>query len=157
MVIWMRILVYMCFIYLWIGMPSVWSVPPSPAGGNYLALDGKDDYAILDFARFGALFKEEKTRELTVEAWIYPTLPPEKDVSATILQQQIHISLISYDNDNPWDRQIRDECEWDKDDYLLIEYRQKLWGPSNHKDPDGASFGIYLHFTQNMKLIQMLR
>ena len=29
--------------------------PSSPAGGNYLALDGVDDYAVLDFKTFDVL------------------------------------------------------------------------------------------------------
>ena len=49
--------------------------PPSPAGGNYLVLDGVDDYAVLDFETFGYLLPDG-TDELTFEAWIYPTTPP---------------------------------------------------------------------------------
>ncbi len=33
--------------------------PPSPAGGNYLALDGVDDYAVLDFEAFGILLPKD--------------------------------------------------------------------------------------------------
>ncbi len=46
--------------------------PPSPAGGNYLVLDGVDAYAVLDFEAFGILLPEG-TDEFTVEAWVYPT------------------------------------------------------------------------------------
>ena len=42
--------------------------PASPAGGNYLVLDGVDDYAVLDFKTFGVLLPKG-TDEFTVEAW----------------------------------------------------------------------------------------
>ena len=50
--------------------------PPSPAGGNYLVLDGVDDYAVLDFETFGYLLPDG-TDKLTFEAWIYPTTPSD--------------------------------------------------------------------------------
>ena len=53
--------------------------PASPAGGNYLVLDGVDDYAVLDFKTFGILLPKG-TNEFTVEAWVYPTTPlPDMD------------------------------------------------------------------------------
>lgn len=70
--------------------PIAQSIPPSPAGGNYLALDGKDDYAVLDFKTFGTLF-EWGTRNVTVEAWVYPTSAPDKDEVGTVLSQQVVI------------------------------------------------------------------
>ena len=74
--------------------------PPSPAGGNYLELDGVDDYAVLDFDTFGRLLPAG-AEEFTVEAWIYPTKPPDsKDTSATILHQQVRM-VIDRD-DSPW-------------------------------------------------------
>ena len=64
--------------------------PPSPAGGNYLALDGVDDRAILDFETFGLLMPKG-TDEFTFEAWIYPTTPPNKDILAIVLSQQVRM------------------------------------------------------------------
>ena len=61
--------------------------PPSPAGGNYLALDGVDDHAILDFETFGLLLPKG-TDKFTFEAWIYLTTLPNKDIIATVLSQQ---------------------------------------------------------------------
>ena len=44
----------LCFILLSVSIQA--DLPESsPAGGNYLALDGKDDYAVLDFSKFGVL------------------------------------------------------------------------------------------------------
>lgn len=68
--------------------------PPSPAGGNYLALDGVDDYAVLDFETFG-LPLPEGTDEFTIEAWIYPTTPPDdKHTKATVLCQQVQMYVV---------------------------------------------------------------
>ena len=63
--------------------------PPSPAGGNYLTLDGVDDHAILDFETFGLLIPKD-TDEFTFEAWIYPTTLP-KQIDAIILSQQVRL------------------------------------------------------------------
>ena len=69
--------------------------PPSPAGGNYLVLDGVDDYAVLDFETFGYLLPDG-TDELTFEAWIYPTAPPDtKDTVLTILYQQVDMVIVN--------------------------------------------------------------
>ena len=69
--------------------------PPSPAGGNYLILDGVDDYAVLDFETFGYLLPDG-TDQLTFEAWIYPTTPPNnKDTSLTILHQQVRMRVVN--------------------------------------------------------------
>ena len=69
--------------------------PPSPAGGNYLALDGVDDYAVLDFETFGYLLPDG-TDEFTFEAWIYPTTPPNnKDTLLTILHQQARMLIVN--------------------------------------------------------------
>ena len=66
--------------------------PASPAGGNYLVLDGVDDYAVLDFKTFGVLLPRG-TNEFTVEAWIYPTTPlPDMDTHAIILSQQVRMN-----------------------------------------------------------------
>ena len=68
--------------------------PASPAGGNYLVLDGDDDHAVLDFETFGMLFPEG-TDEFTVEAWVYPTTPPNKNTALTILSQQVRMRVVS--------------------------------------------------------------
>ena len=69
--------------------------PPSPAGGNYLELDGVDDYAVLDFETFGYLLPDG-TDEFTFEAWIYPTTPPNnKDTLLTILHQQARMLIVN--------------------------------------------------------------
>ena len=68
--------------------------PPSPAGGNYLVLDGVDDYAVLDFETFGYLLPDG-TDQLTFEAWIYPTTPPpNKDTVLVILHQQVDMVIV---------------------------------------------------------------
>ena len=74
--------------------PSANAFPPaSPAGGNYLVLDGIDDYAVLDFKTFGILLPKG-TDEFTVEAWVYPTTPlPNMDTHAIILSQQIRMNV----------------------------------------------------------------
>ena len=67
--------------------------PASPAGGNYLVLDGVDDYAVLDFKTFGILLPKG-TNEFTVEAWVYPTTPlPDMDTHAIILSQQVLMNV----------------------------------------------------------------
>ena len=72
--------------------------PPSPAGGNYLALDGVDDHAVLDFETFGLLIPKD-TAEFTFEAWIYPTELPDKNVNAIILSQQVRMHVWDHDHD----------------------------------------------------------
>ena len=91
--------------------------PPSPAGGNYLVLDGIDDYAVLDFETFGILLPEG-TDEFTVEAWVYPTKPPAKNMSATILSQQVRM-IVAGDNNDGFQR-IKELIDWQKGDLLLI-------------------------------------
>ena len=71
--------------------------PPSPAGGNYLVLDGVDDHAILDFETFGLLMPKD-TDEFTFEAWIYPTTLPKK-IDAIILSQQVRLYFRKLDFD----------------------------------------------------------
>ena len=69
--------------------------PTSPAGGNYLVLDGADDYAVLDFETFGYLLPDG-TDEFTFEAWIYPTASPNnKDTLLTILHQQVRMLIVN--------------------------------------------------------------
>ena len=68
--------------------------PASPAGGNYLVLDGDDDHAVLDFETFGYLLPDG-TEELTFEAWIYPTAPPDKNTVLMILHQQVSMVIVN--------------------------------------------------------------
>ena len=90
--------------------------PPSPAGGNYLALDGVDDYAVLDFETFGLLLPEG-TDEFTIEAWIYPTTPPADDIHAMILSQQVRMDVVNDVHDG-WEG-IRNTIDWQKGDLFL--------------------------------------
>ena len=71
--------------------------PPSPAGGNYLVLDGENDHAILDFETFGLLLPKD-TNEWTFEAWIYPTTPLNKDIHAMVLTQQVMMYIVTHDH-----------------------------------------------------------
>ena len=49
-----------CLILLALIPLSAKAFPPaSPAGGNYLVLDGVDDYAVLDFKTHGVLFPKD--------------------------------------------------------------------------------------------------
>ena len=68
--------------------------PASPAGGNYLVLDGDDDHAVLDFETFGRPLPNG-TEEFTVEAWVYPTTPPDKDTAGAILHQQVRMLIVN--------------------------------------------------------------
>ncbi|MDE0684046.1 MAG: hypothetical protein OXI63_14100 [Candidatus Poribacteria bacterium] len=90
--------------------------PPSPAGGNYLVLDGVDDYAVLDFETFGYLLPDG-TDKFTFEAWIYPTTPPDnKDTVVTILYQQVDMIIVK-DGDN-WAKALN--IEPPKGDLILL-------------------------------------
>jgi len=114
------------FLFAFIPL-SVNAFPPaSPAGGNYLVLDGVNDYAVLNFETFGILLPEG-TDEFTVEAWVYPTKPPAKNMSATILSQQVRI-IVASDNDDR--RQgIKEFIDWQKGDLLLlIDAHVAGWG-----------------------------
>ena len=86
------------FFFFLIPMRAEVLPPPSPAGGNYLALDGVDDHAILDFETFGLLMPKG-TGEFTFEAWIYPTELPDKNVNAIILSQQVRMHVWDHDHD----------------------------------------------------------
>ena len=90
--------------------------PPSPAGGNYLVLDGVDDYAVLDFETFGVLLPRG-TDEFTVEAWVYLTTLPDENVYAMILSQQVEMRAAS--DDEGW-REIKKRIKWQKGDLFLI-------------------------------------
>ena len=67
-----------CLLLILIPLSAKAFPPASPAGGNYLVLDGDDDHAVLDFETFGRPLPNG-TEEFTVEAWVYPTTPPDKD------------------------------------------------------------------------------
>ena len=90
--------------------------PPSPAGGNYLELDGDDDYAVLDFQTFGILLPEG-TDEFTIEAWIYPTTRPADDIHAMILSQQVRMDVVN-DVHGGWE-DVRKKMDWQKGDLFL--------------------------------------
>ena len=85
------------FLLVFMPMRTEAMPPPSPAGGNYLVLDGVDDHAILDFETFGLLIPEG-TDAFTFEAWIYPT-PLNKDIHAMVLSQQVMMDIVSYDHE----------------------------------------------------------
>ena len=105
------------FLFAFIPL-SVNAFPPaSPAGGNYLVLDGVDDYAVLGFETFGILLPEG-TDEFTVEAWVYPTTPPAKNISATILSQQVRMTVASDKNEKL--QRIKNSIDWQKGDLLLM-------------------------------------
>ena len=78
------------FLLVFMPMRAEAMPPPSPAGGNYLALDGVDDHALLDFETFGLLLPKGR-KEFTCEAWIYLTALPDKDIIATVLSQQVRM------------------------------------------------------------------
>ena len=85
------------FLLVFMPMRAEALPPPSPAGGNYLVLDGVDDHAILDFETFGLLMPKD-TNEFTFEAWVYPTTQPDKDIHAMILSQQVMMDIVSHDH-----------------------------------------------------------
>ena len=89
--------------------------PASPAGGNYLTLDGVDDYAALDFKTHGVLFPKD-TEEFTVEMWIYPTTPLAGNVYAMILNQQMEMRISS---DNGQKDHLKKHTNWQKGDLFL--------------------------------------
>ena len=85
--------IFIClFLFVLIPMRAEAIPPPSPAGGNYLALDGVDDHAILDFETFGILLPKG-TDEYTFEAWVYLTTPPNRDTQALVLSQQVRMYI----------------------------------------------------------------
>ena len=93
-----NLLIFPClFLFVLIPLSAAAVPPPSPAGGNYLVLDGVDDHAILDFETFGLLMPED-TDEFTFEAWIYPTTPLNKDIHAMVLSQQVMMYIVTHDH-----------------------------------------------------------
>ena len=88
---------FMCLFLVALMPLSAKALPPaSPAGGNYLVLDGVDDYAVLDFETFGYLLPDG-TDEFTFEAWIYLTAPPDKKDTTVlvILHQQVDMVIVN--------------------------------------------------------------
>ncbi|MCE2415718.1 hypothetical protein J4G07_17165 [Candidatus Poribacteria bacterium] len=84
-----------CLLLILIPLSAKAFPPASPAGGNYLVLDGDDDYAVLDFKTFGRLLPNG-TEEFTIEAWVYPTTPPDNgNTSLTILHQQARMFIVN--------------------------------------------------------------
>ncbi len=85
--------IFTCFFLLVLMLMRAEAIPPpSPAGGNYLALDGVDDHAVLDFETFGLLLPKD-TDEFAFEAWIYPTTLPDADILPIILSQQARMYI----------------------------------------------------------------
>ena len=86
-----KLSIFTClFLFVLMPMRAEAAPPPSPAGGNYLALDGVDDHAILDFEIFDFLIPKD-TDEWTFEAWIYPTKLPDVNILPIILSQQVQM------------------------------------------------------------------
>ena len=110
-----RIFVYL-FLLALIPLSAKALPAPSPAGGNYLVLDGVDDYAVLDFETFGYLLPDG-TDQFTFEAWIYPTTPPDnKETVLVILHQQVDMVILK-DGDN-WANALN--IEPPKGDLILL-------------------------------------
>ena len=86
------------FLLVFMPMRAEAMPPPSPAGGNYLVLDGVDDHAVLDFETFGFLLPKG-TNEFTFEAWVYPTTQPNKDIHTLVLSQQVMMDVMSHDHE----------------------------------------------------------
>ncbi|MYC77368.1 LamG domain-containing protein [Candidatus Poribacteria bacterium] len=106
-----------CFFLLTLIPLSAKAFPPaSPAGGNYLTLDGMDDYAVLDFKTFGVLLPKG-TEEFTVEAWVYPTTPPAGNIYAMILSQQVEMQV---GNDNGERDHLKQHINWQTGDLFLF-------------------------------------
>ena len=109
---------FTCLLFLILIARNGTAFPPSsPAGGNYLALDGIDDYAVLDFKTFDVLLPKG-TDEFTVEAWVYPTTPPDKNTTAMILSQQVLMRVVSYENEGY--AKLKKAIGWRRGDLLLI-------------------------------------
>ena len=106
-----------CFFLIALIPLSAKAFPPaSPAGGNYLVLDGVDDYAVLDFKTSGVLLPKG-TEEFTVEAWVYPTTPPNGNIYAGILSQQVQMEVAS---DNGQREHIKAHIDWQTGDLILF-------------------------------------
>ncbi len=110
-----------CLLLIFLPLSAKAFPPPSPAGGNYLVLDGDDDHAVLDFETFGRPLPNG-TEEFTVEAWIYPTTPPDNgNTLLTILHQQVHMLIVN-DEFQPWLNDVANlqNIEPPKGDLILL-------------------------------------
>ena len=110
-----------CLLLIFIQLSAKAFPPASPAGGNYLVLDGVDDHAVLDFETFGRPLPNG-TEEFTVEAWVYPTTPPNNgNTLLTILHQQVHMLIVN-DEFQPWLNEVANlqNIEPPKGDLILI-------------------------------------
>ena len=83
-----------CLLLILLPLSAKAFPPASPAGGNYLVLDGVDDHAVLDFETFGRPLPSG-TEEFTFEAWVYPTTPPDNNTYLTILHQQVRMFIVN--------------------------------------------------------------
>ena len=87
--------ILVCLLLILLPLSAKAFPPASPAGGNYLVLDGDDDYAVLDFETFGIPLPNG-TEEFTFEAWIYPTTPPDNgNTLLMILHQQMRMFIVN--------------------------------------------------------------
>ena len=110
-----------CLLLILIPLSAKAFPPASPAGGNYLVLDGVDDYAVLDFETFGRPLPNG-TEEFTVEAWVYPTTPPDNgNTLLTILHQQVHMLIVN-DEFQPYLNEVANllNIEPPKGDLILL-------------------------------------
>ena len=104
------------FLLTFIPLSATAFPPASPAGGNYLILDGVDDYAVLDFKTSGVLLPKG-TDQFTIEAWVYPTTPPAGNVYAMILSQQVEMQVAS--DNGEWEN-VKERIDWQQGDLFLI-------------------------------------
>ena len=104
------------FLFTLIPLSAKAFPPASPAGGNYLVLDGVDDYAVLDFKTFGVLLPKG-TEEFTIEAWVYPTTPPAGNMYAMILSQQLQMEVAS--DNGEWEN-VKKRIDWQTGDLFLM-------------------------------------
>ena len=123
--------IFTCLFLITLIPMSAKAFPPaSPAGGNYLILDGVDDYAVLNFKTFGVLLPEG-TEEFTVEAWVYPTTPPDGNVYAMILSQQVQMEVAS---DNGQRENIKERIDWQTGDlFLFVRWHIMIGGGTAKK------------------------
>lgn len=90
-------LIFACLsLLLFIPLSAKAFPPASPAGGNYLVLDGGDDHAVLYFQTFDRLLPNG-TKKFTFEMWIYPTTPPDEDTGGVICHQQGRMLIVKDD------------------------------------------------------------
>ena len=64
-----------CLLLILLPLSAKAFPPASPAGGNYLVLDGVDDHAVLDFETFGILYRTARTSSPSKHGYIPPHRP----------------------------------------------------------------------------------